>query len=214
MSDTVFIDVNPDTWTQVSVGNTGYATNLSDQDVIYVEAAVTPLAALEIGHTLHPKESRTYNLEDGQEMYVRTSQTIFSIAITPGLGFGQLGPINTNVPVTILSSAARTATTISADIINFSAKGAHFIIDVIAFTGDPSIVVSIQGKDPVSGNYYDILVGTVFNIVDTFIMKVYPGLFDLHNLVSSDILPGTYRVVVTHGNTDSITYSVSALYVT
>lgn len=214
MSDTIFTDINPDTWTQVSVGDIGYVTNAGDQDIIYVEAASTPATSLEIGHTLHPKEARTYNLLTGQEMYARTFQTTFPVAVTAGLGFGELGPLLSNLEEEILPSAARTASVITDDITNISAKGAHFVIDISDIDVATQLFVNIQGKDSTSGNYYDILITTALNIVDTFILKVYPGLIDVQNAVSSDILPLTYRFVITNTDTDSITYSITALYVT
>lgn len=110
---------------------------------------------------------------------------------------------------TILASAARTATTNSADFTNFNHKGGHFIIDISAITATPSITVIIQGKDPVSSNYYDILVSDALVAVGTNTLKVYPGIGQIANQAASDILPRTFRVSVTHADADSITYSIS-----
>ena len=41
-------------------------------------------------------------------------------------------------------------------------------------------------------------------------LRVYPGLTASANVTASDVLPATWRVEAVHGDTDSITYSVSA----
>lgn len=113
-----------------------------------------------------------------------------------------------NIEETLLASAARTASVNSADFVNYNAKGAHFIIDVTAITDTPSITVTIQGKDALSSEYYDILTGVAITATGTTILKVYPGIGQIANGAASDILPRTYRVSVAHDDTDSITYSI------
>ena len=115
-----------------------------------------------------------------------------------------------NTTETILSSAARTATTSSADFTNLNARGGHFFVDVTAVTATPSIVVNIQGKDPVTDTYYNILVATAITATGTAVLKVYPNGTAIAGGAASDVLPRTYRVSVTHADTDSITYSIGA----
>ncbi len=115
-----------------------------------------------------------------------------------------------NTTETILASAARTTTTNSADFTNYNARGAHFFIDVTAVTATPSITVNIQGKDPVSGTYYNLLTSVAITTVSTAVLKLYPGIGAVANAAAADILPRTYRVSVTHADADSITYSVGA----
>lgn len=57
-----------------------------------------------------------------------------------------------NNSVTLLASAARTATVATADQPNPECRGVHVIIDVTAVTSTPSVVATIQGKDEVTGN--------------------------------------------------------------
>ncbi len=118
-----------------------------------------------------------------------------------------------NTEETLLASAARTASADSADFTNFNAKGAHFIIDVSAIAATPSIVVTIQGKDPVSNEYYDILIGMAITAVGTTVLKVYPGIGQIVNGAASDILPRIFRVSVANADADSITYSIGAVLV-
>ena len=88
----------------------------------------------------------------------------------------------------------------------------HVIIDITAVTATPAITVKIQGKDPASGKYYDILVSTALAVVATTVLKVGPGLPVAANLSANDIVPSTWRVIATHGDTDSATYSIGANY--
>lgn len=118
-----------------------------------------------------------------------------------------------NTNETLLASAARTAAVNSADFVNYNAKGAQFIIDISATPATPEITVTIQGKDPISGNYYDLLIGPVYNSVGTNILKIYPGIVASPNASASDILPRDYRVSVANADADSITYSIAAALV-
>jgi len=116
-------------------------------------------------------------------------------------------PLDYNVEV--LPSTARTATVDSIDLEGLG-RGVHVVIDVTAKTGTPSVVPKIQGKDPISGKYYDLLEGSAISTVSTVVLKVYPGIAVSANVSANDILPPVWRVRMEHGNTDSITYSVSA----
>ncbi len=115
---------------------------------------------------------------------------------------------------TLYASAARTATVTGGDQTNFHHRGLHLIINVTALAATPSVTPKIQGKDA-NGIYYDILVGTAITDVtvgtppSTTVLKVYPGITAVANGAASDVLPHVWRVVLTHGDSDSITYSVA-----
>lgn len=145
-----------------------------------------------------------------------------STALITGLNTNSFGRLfngstwdreRSNTEETFLASALRTATVNSADFTNWNAKGLHVIIDVSVISASPSIVTFVQGKDPVSGNYYDILEGLPITTTGINIIKVFPGISAIVNASASDILPRTYRVRVEHANTDSITYSVGGALV-
>lgn len=113
--------------------------------------------------------------------------------------------------VTVYPSAARTATPTAQDIRNPKGyKGVHLTIDVTAITATPSVVFTIQGKDTLSGKYYTILASAAITGVGTTVMRVYPDLAAVANLVANDRLPDVWRVNAVHGDADSITYSVAA----
>lgn len=115
-----------------------------------------------------------------------------------------------NTDITVLASAARVASVNSADIVNYNAKGLHLVIDVTAIAATPSITVTIQGRDALSGQYYTILTSAAIVAVGTTVLRVYPALVAAANLIANDILPRTWRVSVTAADADSITYSVGA----
>lgn len=109
----------------------------------------------------------------------------------------------------ILASAARTATVNSDTQTNDKFRGGHVIIDVTAATDTPSVTPKIQGLDPLSGKWYDLLEGAAITGTGTTVLKVYPGITAAANVAVSDLLPAKWRVTMTHGDADSITYSVA-----
>jgi hypothetical protein len=110
----------------------------------------------------------------------------------------------------ILASAARTATVTGDDIKNLLSRGIHLIIDVTAIVSTPSVVPKIQAKDPTSGKYYDLITGAAITGTGTTVLKVFPAATASANVAVNDFLPSIFRVVMTHGNANSITYSVAA----
>lgn len=121
-----------------------------------------------------------------------------------------------NQGVEVLASAARTDSTVtSVDQTNERWRGVRLILDITAKSGtNPTLDVKVQGKDPVSGNYYDIP-GAAFaeqSTVTTVELVIYPGVAETANVSVSDVLPEVWRVHATTGGTDTptFTYSVGA----
>ena len=117
--------------------------------------------------------------------------------------------------VTVFSSAARTATSNSqdfknSDFKNSSGVGAVVTIDVTAATASPSVVFTVQGKDPTSGKYYTILASAAITGTGTTTLRIHPDLTAAANTVAKDMMPAVWRVNATHADADSITYSVGA----
>lgn len=116
--------------------------------------------------------------------------------------------------VTVFASAARTATPTPFDgSASAGVRGLHLVIDATAVTATPSVVFTVQGADPVSGKFYTILASAAITATGTTVLRVYPGLTAAANTVASDVLPPRWRVIATHADADSITYSVAALLV-
>lgn len=107
-----------------------------------------------------------------------------------------------------LASAARTATTASADLGNPDARGVMIFLDLTAFVTAASLTLSIQGKDPASGKYVTLLSGAAVTTVSTNVYTVHPAITETANVDAAVPLPATWRVNVVHGNANSTTYSV------
>lgn len=116
-----------------------------------------------------------------------------------------------NRAITIFSSAARTASVNSEDITNYGYVGIQLVIDITAVTSTPSVTFTIQGKDDVSGKYFDILASAAFSVPGTHVLRVHPSFADVPFNSAQDAIPRTWRVKAAHANANSITYSVSAL---
>src|SRR4051812_9748214 len=84
-----------------------------------------------------------------------------------------------------LPLAARTATANSPDQVNGNGRGVKVFICVTA-AGTGSVTPKIQGKDPVSGQYYDILAGTALTSNGLAVLTVYPGLAAAANSAAND----------------------------
>ncbi len=114
--------------------------------------------------------------------------------------------------VPIFASAARTATPtpFTANDGGHPRVGGQFTINVTAIGAAPSVVFNIEGLDPVSGVYYPILTSAAITATGTTVLRVYPGAANTANLSVSDYIPPQWRVRPVHGNSDSITYSMTA----
>jgi hypothetical protein len=112
----------------------------------------------------------------------------------------------------VFKSVARTATHNGLDIAkNPVYSGLMVVIDATVDPASASVVFTIQGKDPASGKYYTILASAAITGVGTTILRVDKNLTASANVVAKDVMPATFRIIATHGNADSITYSVGAI---
>jgi hypothetical protein len=111
---------------------------------------------------------------------------------------------------TLLAAAVRAATNASADLEGDIADGVHVIIDMTAVPGVVTVTPTIQGRDSISGKYYDILVGAAIVATGLVVLKVVQGVTPVANLAVSDIVPSAWRVLMTHSAGGNFTYSVSA----
>ncbi len=130
-----------------------------------------------------------------------------------------------NFEASVLASAARTATTNSSDLTNYSGRGVMVTINVTV-EGAATLSLKVQGKDSVSGNYYDIVdFGVVYTAATeaptiTKTASLYPGNITADHIgiaagvngtiAKAGVLPRVWRVVVTPADATTTTYSVSA----
>lgn len=112
--------------------------------------------------------------------------------------------------VTVYASAARTATPTAVTVPVGRYRALHLIIDVTAIAATPSVVCTIDAYDPVSGKYYNQLTAAAVTATGTTVLKIGRGLTAAANLTANDVLPSTIRITMTHGDADSITYTVAA----
>ena len=116
-------------------------------------------------------------------------------------------PATQTVQGALTIPAGSTTTQTGADMVNPEARGVKVVI-VTTVIGTGSITLTIQGKDPGSGNYYTLLAGAAVTTNTTNIYTVYPGLTAAANVTASDVLPQTWRLLVTANNANAATYTV------
>lgn len=112
-----------------------------------------------------------------------------------------------DIPQTILASAARTATNTS-DVFTAGGAGIRVFINVTAITDTPSITAKIQGVAP-DGTAYDLLTSAAIVATGLTVLTIYPGATVAANVTLSLPAPRRFKVVMTHSDADSITYSVT-----
>lgn len=106
-----------------------------------------------------------------------------------------------------IALTASTATVNGPDMMNTGARGVTVYVKTTAI-GTGSITVTIQGKDRASGDYFTLLAGAAIVTNTTNRYTVYPGYAVAANVSASDVLPGTYRIIVTANNANPVTGTV------
>lgn len=112
---------------------------------------------------------------------------------------------------TALVSAARTASTASADIINPSCRGIMIFLDISIASGTGGLQVTLQVKNPITGAYSQVNPSpAAITIITPAVYVIYPGATGGNvNQVTGEPIPRTFRIRVVHGDATSYTYSVS-----
>lgn len=115
----------------------------------------------------------------------------------------------------LMPSAARTATNNSETQANDYWRGVKVFIDATAKADTPSVVFSIQEKDHIGGDFKTILSSAAVTdaITSPVVLTVYPGCAAVTNQVLNEPLPREWRVIATHSDGDSLTYSVGYCYI-
>ena len=103
---------------------------------------------------------------------------------------------------------ARTAAEIGPTITNLGGSDLLVFIEATVDPAAAAVTVLIDGLDPATGNWYNILTSAVVNAVEKRILRVSPHLAASANLIANDIVPGTFRIRTTVADTDSMTYSI------
>lgn len=111
--------------------------------------------------------------------------------------------------VAITPQVGATTTYTGPDFSNQQARGVVVVL-VTSAIGTGSVTLSIQGKEPGAGSYYTLLAGAAVVTNTTNRYTVYPGLTAAANVTVSDVLPKTWRILVTANNANPATYTVGA----
>jgi len=121
---------------------------------------------------------------------------------------------NVNALLTLTAANAAAAPT-SQDIDVSNYGGIILYIDITGITGTtPTLTVTIQGKDDVSGKYHTILASAALNATGTTVLRVYPGLTAAANLTANDVLAKTIRVTTAiGGTTPAVTATISSVLI-
>lgn len=125
-------------------------------------------------------------------------------------------------PIVVFESAARTATVTSSELRvpggvggRGQFRGVVLIIDVTAVTATPSVVFSVEiSLGPAGGGdaYASVLDSVAITAVGSTVLIVHPSVPTARaNVLSQGPFKAKWRVLATHGDADSITYSVTAL---
>jgi hypothetical protein len=129
---------------------------------------------------------------------------------------GQWDRIRNNQALTLVASAAKTATN-TADITNYNGRALAITLNITAAPNTGStITVQLRMKDFISGNYTTLLssaaiVGSASQSVPvTNVYRIGQGITVVANVSAADVIGRTMNVNIVHSNSDSWTYSVSA----
>ena len=112
----------------------------------------------------------------------------------------------------ILASAARTATIVSPVLSAEEAICTDIVIDVTVDPSTASLVPTVEGKDPVSGNFYAIATGAAVAAVGTTAIRIGKDIATTTTDKVNAMLPAEYRLTMTAASNQSITYSVTATH--
>lgn len=113
---------------------------------------------------------------------------------------------------TELSSASRSVATNGSNRTNFNSRSVQCALDVTAASGTGGLTLQIQGRDPISGNWYNLnnTPGPV-TATGTYVYEISPSLgLGSGGVVqrTAGMVPRTIRMSVGVGDASAYTYSV------
>ena len=114
----------------------------------------------------------------------------------------------------LLASGARTTTQTLGPYANPDSLGdvigIEVVLDLTAFTTAASLTLSIEEWNQGSGAYRSVLAATALAANGVKRLLITPVTPTAANATQSGLVGNQYQVVVTHGNANSHTYSVTA----
>jgi hypothetical protein len=119
-----------------------------------------------------------------------------------------------NADVTLISSGAQTTAQQSASQTNYNGGRVIVFLNVTAASGTGGLQLTIQGKDPTSGNWVNLTtLPTAVTATGMYVYELAPGDGAASGGVTqrtAGYLPRTWRVNIAVGDSSSYTYSVGA----
>lgn len=115
-----------------------------------------------------------------------------------------------NQSLLIAASAARTTAQSFAKQFTPYHRGVTVVVNISAVADTPSVTFKIQGHEPNTDQWYDILASAAKTATGQFTLTVHPGASASANVSVGAPLPAEWRVVTTVGDADSATYSIGA----
>lgn len=111
-----------------------------------------------------------------------------------------------------LNVSGVTASVNGNDMDNQGRIAGHFIINITTLTGTaPTATFTVQGKDDFTGTYYTLIASTALSTTGQTVLRVLPTGIVTANAVANDMVPKTWRVIVTTGGTvTNLTATVGA----
>lgn len=113
-----------------------------------------------------------------------------------------------NIDGTAMANAIRTgATAEGSDIVNYNHRGAHFVLNYSTGGTSNLIMMKVQGKDSLTGTYYNIATTVTLSATGSAAYVVYPGVtagastLMVSSGAASSVLPRTWRVSVVQSGT-------------
>lgn len=118
------------------------------------------------------------------------------------------GPVGDKaVSQVVYASAARTESPDPVELEDWA--GCSLVVISTAHAATPSVVASIEGYDPASDSWVELLAAAAITGETTKVLTVSPTCDTAANVSLYRRLPQRFRVVLTHADSDSITYSAS-----
>lgn len=120
--------------------------------------------------------------------------------------------VNQNAPAALLTLTAASVGTNSANQTNASFRGVILTVNITALGGtSPTLTVTIEGQDPVSGGYYTVLASAALSATGLTTLVVFPGVAVTANESASTPLPVTWRVATAiAGTSPAVTATIGA----
>lgn len=111
----------------------------------------------------------------------------------------------------VYASAARTATPTAFQFaVPQGTRALRIVLDATAVTATPAVTTTIDTLDSTSGKWINLLTSAAVATVTTNVYTIGAGITAAANVSAAMALGDQIRVTCTHGDADSITYSVGA----